>query len=198
MSNLTDWLMVIITAVYVVATIFICKANLKSAEATKEQLEESKRQFEENKRQFEEQKRWFEETNRPFIGCEYILKNRAFCGIRFYNYGSKPASNVTFKINDSFRDAVEKEFANFWKLNNAEYAFGINQSYDFYFSSVKRFKDNKKDFEVTITYYWQEKQYQDTIHINFSKYLPVESVDEFEDKLLNEMKEITSAIKKNK
>ena len=37
--------MVLITFIYVVATIEICRANIKSAEATKEQLEESKRQF---------------------------------------------------------------------------------------------------------------------------------------------------------
>lgn len=192
---MTDWLMVIITAIYVIATIVICIANLKSAAATKQQVEESKYQFEESKRQFEEQKRQFEETNRPFITCEYILKNRAVSGIRIYNYGAKPASRVTFKINESFHDAVHEKYMNFWDLNNSEYAFGINQSYDFYFSPVSEFKKNKKDFEMTITYYWQEKKYQDTIHIKFSKYLPIESVDEFEDKLLNEMKEITSAIK---
>ena len=43
-------LMVLITFIYVVATIEICRANIKSAEATKEQLEESKRQFAENER----------------------------------------------------------------------------------------------------------------------------------------------------
>lgn len=43
-------LMVLITFIYVVATIEICRANIKSAEATKEQLEESKRQFNETKR----------------------------------------------------------------------------------------------------------------------------------------------------
>ena len=43
-------LMVLITFIYVVATIEICRANIKSAEATKEQLEESKRQFAETKR----------------------------------------------------------------------------------------------------------------------------------------------------
>ena len=42
--------MVLITFIYVVATIEICRANIKSAEATKEQLEESKRQFNETKR----------------------------------------------------------------------------------------------------------------------------------------------------
>ena len=43
-------LMVIITVVYVVATIAIWRANSTSAKATKEQTEESKRQFEETKR----------------------------------------------------------------------------------------------------------------------------------------------------
>lgn len=38
------------TAVYVIATIFICYANLRSAKATREQVAESKRQFKETKR----------------------------------------------------------------------------------------------------------------------------------------------------
>ncbi len=40
MSTITDWLMVIITFVYVIATIFICYANFKSAKASKEELAE--------------------------------------------------------------------------------------------------------------------------------------------------------------
>lgn len=48
--TVTDWLMVAITFVYVVATIFICIFNGKSAKATREQIEESKRQFTESKR----------------------------------------------------------------------------------------------------------------------------------------------------
>ena len=63
---MTDWLMVIITAVYVVATIFIWRANNISAKATKDQLEESKRQFEESQKQakaeLEESKRQFKES----------------------------------------------------------------------------------------------------------------------------------------
>lgn len=46
----SDSLMVIITAIYVVATIEICRANMKAADASKEQLAESKLQFEETKR----------------------------------------------------------------------------------------------------------------------------------------------------
>ena len=47
---MTDWLMVIITAVYVVATIAICYFNAKSAKAARDQLEESKQQYEKSSR----------------------------------------------------------------------------------------------------------------------------------------------------
>ena len=43
---ITDWLMIVITAVYVIATIFICIANFKSANATREQVAEARRQYE--------------------------------------------------------------------------------------------------------------------------------------------------------
>lgn len=46
----TDWLMVIITAIYVIATIAIWRANMQSANATKAQLAESEREYEEKKR----------------------------------------------------------------------------------------------------------------------------------------------------
>ena len=50
MPTITDWLMVGITGIYVIATIFICVFNAKSARATYQQLAESKCQFEESKR----------------------------------------------------------------------------------------------------------------------------------------------------
>ena len=50
MPTITDWLMVIITLAYVIATIFICWANIKSAKAAKEELAEIKKQYAEEKR----------------------------------------------------------------------------------------------------------------------------------------------------
>ena len=47
---MTDWLMVIITFIYVVATIFICVFNYRSAKAAKEQIEVSKTQYKEDSR----------------------------------------------------------------------------------------------------------------------------------------------------
>jgi len=55
--DLTAWLLVGVTAVYVLATIAICVANFQSAKATRAQLAEQKRQFDEQKLQFEEQRR---------------------------------------------------------------------------------------------------------------------------------------------
>jgi hypothetical protein len=50
MPLITDWLMFGITAIYVIATIFICRANIKAANASRDQIEESQKQFEETKR----------------------------------------------------------------------------------------------------------------------------------------------------
>ena len=50
MPTITDWLMVGITGIYGIATIFICVFNGRSTKATREQIAESKRQFEETKR----------------------------------------------------------------------------------------------------------------------------------------------------
>ena len=47
--SVTDWIMVGITAVYVIATIFISVANIRSAKATREQLAESKRQYDDKR-----------------------------------------------------------------------------------------------------------------------------------------------------
>ena len=46
--SITDWLMVIITLVYVVATILICVFNGKSAKAAREQIEEAQKQQAQN------------------------------------------------------------------------------------------------------------------------------------------------------
>ena len=54
-----DWVMVIITRVYVIATILICWANIKAANASKEQLQEMQKQF--------------AETNRPILSLNSTI-----------------------------------------------------------------------------------------------------------------------------
>ena len=81
--TITDWIMVLVTIVYVIATVFIFKANKKSAKAAEDQLQDTKDQMETSKAQFEEQlaetKRQYEETKRlsvmPYFQCEKDISN---------------------------------------------------------------------------------------------------------------------------
>lgn len=60
-----------ITTIYVVATIFICRANIKAANATRDQIAESQRQFSENRRLDVMPYLQFETTNQP--GVDYKI-----------------------------------------------------------------------------------------------------------------------------
>lgn len=67
-ASITDWIMVGITAIYVVATILILRANKKSARAAEKQIEQAKEQIEESERQFLESQRL---SCMPFLQLEY-------------------------------------------------------------------------------------------------------------------------------
>lgn len=73
-----DWVMVIITGIYVIATIFICWANIKAANASKEQLIEIQKQF--------------AETNRPIIELEFHYNRKTWYIAHFVNRGNLTAS----------------------------------------------------------------------------------------------------------
>ena len=105
MPIITDWLMVAITAIYVIATIFICAANIQSANATKGQIAEMQRQF--------------QEMNRPYVTCEYILGSRAFCGIRICNHGNMVAKNLIIRVNQKFIDSTEPHTLRILKRSTA-------------------------------------------------------------------------------
>ena len=92
MPTITDWIMVIITGVYVLATIFICVFNYRSAKATREQVAEAKRQY--------------DEINRAFITYEFLYEKRAFYGIRFRNHGRRVANNVEIQVKQEFIDSI--------------------------------------------------------------------------------------------
>ena len=71
----SGWVLVVITSVYVIATILICRYNFLSAKATKEQTSELRRQF--------------DETNRPNIDVTHeIVRGGLFC-LKIENTGKK-------------------------------------------------------------------------------------------------------------
>lgn len=175
---MTDWIMIAITTVYVVATILICVFNYRSAKATREQVAESKRQF--------------DESNRPYISCEYILVKRLFHGIKFVNHGTKVAEKVKMSLNQKFIDSLtnEKLKQSIKKINEYEYTIGIGQSYDFFFATAN--DKNGKSFEplqVEIEYADKSNGYTETFVFAFDKYAPIYSTDTFEDDIIKQLKE---------
>ena len=107
MPTITDWLMVAITGVYVVATVFICWANIKSANASKSQLEESKRQYEDTKRLSMMPYLQAETFDGPVdYKLQLALKDDDLDGekhilqIRIVNIGNGTAKDIRFKWNN--------------------------------------------------------------------------------------------------
>lgn len=98
---MTDWLMVIITAIYVIATILICVFNGKSAKAANEQTQTAKKQIDEMLRQYNE-------TNRPIVSVHFeIIRSGILCYI-VENIGPLPATDVRINVNEEFITNVEK------------------------------------------------------------------------------------------
>lgn len=180
---ITDWLMVIITAVYVVATIFICRANIKSAKATREQLAEAKRQY--------------EEEHRPYISYQFIFERRTWYGMRFTNHGRRVANHVQIKLAQEFINSVSKgKFNNeLSELQSKEFTLGIGQSYDIFFGA-REFRDNpnKKPISGEILYQDEKNTYHETFLINFEKYGDIFSVNSAADDLHEDMKNLSKEL----
>lgn len=95
LTEIADWLMVVITALYLSATIIICVFNGKSAKAAKEQTEEIKRQF--------------YSLNRPVITTRVILLENGIWMLRVKNEGSQAAFNTKITINQELIDSLPEE-----------------------------------------------------------------------------------------
>lgn len=134
---MTDWLMVIITFIYVVATIFICVANFKSASTTRQQLEESREQYEETKRL----------SLMPFIIFEKISINNCDNKIGFglisgsselsklykifkiKNIGLGTAKNITYTLTNSTDSYYRGDFFTKGMSSGDDYNIGITFYY---------------------------------------------------------------------
>ena len=118
---MTDWLMVIITAIYVVATIFICVFNGRSAKAANEQTEAARNQTKEMIDQFKA-------VNRPFVTIRFdIIRSGLLCFI-IENEGPLPAHNVQVKINDDFLDNIDADDkSRLEELNDATFYLASHQ-----------------------------------------------------------------------
>ena len=161
MPTITDWLMVIITGIYVVAKIAICWANIKSSKATREQVEESKKQY--------------EDEHRAYITAEFIYSRCTRYGIRFTNNGKRFANNIQIQFDSDFISCTDDKYANRLKdFKDKKFTLGIGQSYDVFFG-VTGFmqKSNLSPIEGIITYNDFKQTYNETFFIDLTNYAPV-------------------------
>jgi hypothetical protein len=156
---MADWIMIIITAVYVVATIFISYFNHQSAKATREQVSESVRQF--------------NEANRAFITVTFECIRNESCVLHIHNHGKRIAENVNIKLNQDFIDAYiysdEKERIK--PLCSSVFNIGIGQSWYyllFYNNEFYRFVDIPLNIEIS--YKDNNESYVEKLTYDLSQY----------------------------
>ena len=182
MPTITDWLMVIITLVYVIATIFICWANIKSAKASKEELAEMKRQY--------------AEENRPHIEVEFCYERRTWYIVRFINHGKLTAQHVKILLDEGFISSLpEQAFKDtLLKQREKECIIGVGQYYDLYIASNElRGNPNMKPVMGKILYQDESSKYESDIYIDLEKYATFFSSTS-DDPMVKELKNIKKEI----
>ena len=179
-----DWVMVIITGVYVIATIFICWANIKAANASKEQLREMQREF--------------AETNKPNIELEFHYSRRTWYIARFVNRGSLSAQHVKINLDQEFIDSLPEESMKkeLERIKGKECIIGAGQHYDLYIGSNQlRGNPNMKPLTGTIEYKAQGETYQSDLYVDLENYITFFSSTTDEEDLLKSMKKIGDELK---
>lgn len=184
MPTITDWLMVIITAVYVIATIAICRANIKAANASRAQLDEMKRQY--------------EEENRPIIEAEFLCERRTWYVIRFVNHGKQTAQHVKIMLNQEFIDSLPEE--NFKRSleqqKEKECIIGAGQHYDLHIGSNKmRRSSDVKPVEGVVSYEGRQSKFSDEIFIDVKNYMTIFTSTSEEESLIEAVKKVSSELK---
>lgn len=159
---ITDWIMVCITLVYVIATIAICVFNYRSAKATSEQIKESARQF--------------NETNRANITVTFEIIKGGLITLCIGNHGQKVAYDVSVAIDNKFLANAKEELdartnQSIQSLVNAKFAVAIGQKlYTCLGSHLELKKLAKCPMDLLVTYRDDEKEYRDKIRIDFGQY----------------------------
>ena len=181
---MADWAMVVLTAIYVLATILICYFNYGSTKASREQAAEMRRQY--------------EEENRPYITFELIYERKAFYGLRFSNHGKRLADHVRIQLDQAFLDSLnEPSFrTTLERVKGKECIIGIGQHYDLYFGTNK-FRENTEKAALSgqVTYQDGNRTYTEAFSIDFDSYATFFSVNSAADDFLKEMRAQTKELK---
>lgn len=185
LNNNSGAMTFLITAVYVVATVFICWTNIQSANASKAQLKEMQRQF--------------RSINRPIISVEIVHLRRMFWVLRFTNHGTQTAFNVKIIIDSEFIESLsEPNYKQIVKDNNGKIkTIGINQSYDL-FIGANSFRNRDAQVPIKgIIHYWgiDNSEYKEDFIIETQNYATFFTVNTDNDDLMEKLKEQNEELK---
>lgn len=183
MPTITDWLMVGITAVYVIATGFICWANIKSAKATREQVAEAKRQF--------------EESNRAFVTVAFEVIKSGLAVLHIQNHGKRVASNVKIQVSSAFvsniANKTDKEHVK--TLCESAFTLGIGQSWYICIGShLELDQMSSKLLSIEISYEDSESKYNETTVIDLKQYFWALLYESPTEDLYQEIKNLTKSV----
>lgn len=190
---MTDWIMVVITAIYVIATIFICIFNYRSAKATREQVAETQRQF--------------EETNRAFVTVTFEIIRSGLAVLHIQNHGKRIANNVRIRFSDVFISNIQNanDLEHIVKLNNASFNLGIGQSWYVCMGSHLELKQLGKDIiHIDILYNDSKCEYIEKQEIDLTQFFwsiiydsPIEDIFQQMKKTNEHLKSIKDTFKKD-
>lgn len=176
--------MVIITVVYVIATVAICYANIKASNVSKEQLDEMKRQY--------------AAENRPIIEMEFCYERRAWYILRFVNRGKTTAQHVRIELEQEFIDSLSEESfqRTLTQIEGKECIIGVNQHYDLYIgSNALRGNQNIKPVKGSIIYNNRGNEFQEDFFLDLPQYMTFFSSTTDEEDLLKTIKAIEKDLK---
>lgn len=148
----------IVTFVYVIATIFICIANVKSANATRKQVAEQKRQF--------------DESNRAYITVHFEVTPSKIYTLCVSNHGNKIAKNVHLEFDNNFIENLQDDTAkrHLTATKNSMIDVGISQKW---YLRIGNFGDKElmsKTVAVNVTYEDDKNKYNESYNIDLSSF----------------------------
>ena len=180
-----NWVMVIITGIYVIATIAIWRANSKSAKAANQQLVEMKNQFNIN--------------DSPSIEVEFhhFVKEAAI-GIRVINHGKHTAQKVRVEYSKEFLEEIESLETGYYKsIKDKECVLGVEQYTDLLVVKNQEVEglESKPTICGKVFYSFRNKDYSTDFYFDLENYIDAFCVTCHEDELQAAMNETSDQLK---
>lgn len=195
-NNNNGFIMVVLTAIYVIATIIICVFNYKTIKVTERQIDQSNRIQIENSRGI-------------VIPKLEVIYGKMIC-LSFENIGNSYASNIKIEICDKWLEALSstatmpRTAEKLRKLSENELYLGNKQRvlYGLCIPGNGRNdfdKISKEKLEINITYLTLNKQYEEKFIIDFkasdtlierNEYFILENIDKELSNINKKLKDI--------